>query len=198
MKEHLQAIITILALVNPAMCMAIYIDCVKNLSREEKERAALKAVSAIGIVLFIAAIAGVPILGAFGISLNAFKCAGGGILILIGLSMLKSTQSDTKSGAVSTRNEGSSLTSLILFAASPGTITGVITVAAAHEKRVLPLTAMVGVFITLVILLVAFLLAIRVSGVIGKVGLVKELVTSYMGVIVIAMGVQFIMNGTIG
>jgi multiple antibiotic resistance protein len=51
MKEHIQAIVTILALVNPVMCMAIFSGCVENVSMGEKEKEALKAVGAIGIVL---------------------------------------------------------------------------------------------------------------------------------------------------
>jgi len=81
MKEHIQAIVTILALVNPVMCMAIFSKCVENVSKGEKEKGALKAVGAIGMVLLVAAIARTAILGVFGISLGAFACAGGGILV---------------------------------------------------------------------------------------------------------------------
>ena len=75
---------------------------------------------------------------------------------------------------------------------------GVITIAAAHEKRFLPVTAIVGVLVTIVILGAALLMATRVVGVLRKVGLAKEMITSYMGVIVIAMGVQFAMKGLKG
>lgn len=198
MKEHIQAIVTILALVNPVMCMAIFSNCVENVSKEEKERGAFKALGAIGIVLFVAAIAGTAILGVFGISLNAFSCAGGGILVWIGANMLKAKPEDSHAGTAQTSKSSVSLAPLILFAASPGTIMGVITIAAAHEKRFLPLTAIVGVLVTLVILAVALLMATRVVGILRKVALAKEMITSYMGVIVIAMGVQFAMNGIKG
>ena len=198
MKEHIQSIVTILALVNPVMCMAIFSDCVENLSQREKTKLALKAITAIGVVLLIAAIAGTAILGVFGISLNAFSFAGGGILVWIGASMLKSTQFTADTSSPQTQKSDTSLTPLILFAASPGTITGVITIAAAHEQRLLPVTAIVGVLVTLAILIVALLIATRVAGALHKVGLIKEMTTSYMGVIVIAMGVQFAMTGIKG
>ena len=198
MKEHIQAIVTILALVNPVMCMAIFANCVENVSQGEKEKGALKAVAAVGIVLLVAAIAGTAILDVFGISLNAFACAGGGILVWIGVGMVKSTRGVTGAGAAHVPNADASLAPLILFAASPGTIMGVITIAAAHEKRFLPVTAIVGVLVTIVILGAALLMATRVVGVLRKVGLVKEMITSYMGVIVIAMGVQFAMRGLKG
>ena len=199
MKEHIQAIVTILALVNPVMCMALFSDCMGNAANKtEKEKNALKAVGTIGIVLLIAAIAGTVILQIFGISMNAFSFAGGGILVWIGMNMLKSTQEYSNAGAVHVSKSSTSLAPLILFAASPGTITGVITIAAAHAKRFLPVTAIVGVIVTLVVLVVALLVATRLVGVLRKVGLVKEMITSYMGVIVIAMGVQFAMTGIKG
>jgi small neutral amino acid transporter SnatA (MarC family) len=73
---------------------------------------------------------GTAILGVFGISLNAFICAGGGILAWIGVSMLKSAQKDSNAGSSQVSKSKLSLAPLILFAASPGTITGVITIAA--------------------------------------------------------------------
>ena len=198
MKEHIQAIVTILALVNPVMCMAIFSNCVENVTKGEKERMAFKAVGAIGIVLLIAAIAGTAILGVFGISLNAFACAGGGILVWIGAGMLTSKQEASHADTAQISKSRSSLGPLILFAASPGTIMGVITIAASHGKRLLPVTAIVGVLVTLAVLTVALLMATRVVGILRKVALVKEMITSYMGVIVIAMGVQFAMNGIKG
>ncbi|MGD8589881.1 MAG: MarC family protein [Chromatiales bacterium] len=199
MKEHIQAIVTILALVNPVMCMAIFSENVGDVSQRDKEKRALQAIAAIGVVLLIAAIAGTAILGVFGISLNAFSFAGGGILVWIGASMLKPTgvDSDAK-GSAQTPQSDTALAPLILFAASPGTITGVITIAAAHEQRLLPVTAIVGVLVTLVILTLALLTATRVAGALHKVGLAKEMITSYMGVIVIAMGAQFAMTGIKG
>ena len=198
MKEHIQAIVTIFALVNPVMCMAIFSDCVENVSKREKEKFALRAVGAIGIVLLIAAIAGTAILNLFGISLNAFACAGGGILVWIGAGMLTSKKENSNTDTANNSTSTTSLAPLILFAASPGTIMGVITIAASHEKRFLPVTAIVGVLVTLAVLSVALLMATRVVGLLRRVALVKEMITSYMGVIVIAMGVQFAMNGMKG
>jgi undecaprenyl pyrophosphate phosphatase UppP len=48
--------------------------------------------------------------------------------------------------------ERRSFTPLILFAASPGTITGVITLAVAHAKLALPVTALVAVVVAAVVM----------------------------------------------
>ena len=195
MKEHIQAVVTILALVNPVMCAEIFSDCVGNIPRKGKVKEAIKAVTSIGIILLIAAIAGTSILKAFGVSLDAFSCAGGGILVWIGASMLRSAQSKPKTGSTEPTVSSTSLTPVILFAASPGTITGVITVAASHDKRFLPITAIIGVAATLVVLALLLFISIRFSKGQRKPTMAKKMITSYMGVIVIAMGVQFSLAG---
>jgi multiple antibiotic resistance protein len=195
MKEHIQAIVTILALVNPVVCAQMFSDCVHDLSTQEKIKQAIKACSGIGIILLVAAVAGTTILKAFGVSLDAFACAGGGILIWLGIGMLKSAQHNSKASASEPSSVSTSLIPLILFAASPGIITGVITIAAAHKHHLFPVTAIVGVIVTLLVLIALFMISIRVFKGPRKQSFGNEMVTSYMGVIVIAMGVQFALSG---
>jgi len=95
-KEHIQAVVTILALVNPVMCAEIFLDCVGDIPRQGKEKEAIKAVTIVGIILLITAIAGISILNVLSVSLDAFSCAGGGILIWIGASMLRLDQHKPK------------------------------------------------------------------------------------------------------
>ena len=78
--------------------------------------------------------------------------AGGGVLAWMGFSMLKgrSAAGDSKSKR--------SLTPLILFAASPGTITGVITVSVAHSRMTLPFTSLIAIAVATGITWLAMLL----------------------------------------
>ena len=83
---------------------------------------------------------------------------------------------------------------MILFAASPGTITGVITLAVAHAKLALPVTALVAVVVAAVVMWLVMVLVAhggsRASG-----GLLHDTATRFMGLIVVAMGVQFALTG---
>ena len=83
---------------------------------------------------------------------------------------------------------------MILFAASPGTIPGVITLAVAHTKLALPVTALVAVAVA--VTWVAMLAMARGgTGASGTGNLLHDMVTRFMGLIVIAMGVQFALTG---
>jgi multiple antibiotic resistance protein len=83
---------------------------------------------------------------------------------------------------------------LILFAASPGTITGVITLAVSHSQHTLPVTALVSVAATVAITWAVLLLSARTSEK-RKQGLMHDVSSRFMGLIVLAMGVQFALSG---
>ena len=85
---------------------------------------------------------------------------------------------------------------MILFAASPGTITGVITLAVAHAKLALPVTALVAVAVAMAVMWVVMLLVTH-GGARAKDagGLLHDMVTRFMGLILLAMGVQFALTG---
>ena len=88
MQGFLQAIITLTALINPAMCVAIFLNGVSSLSQKQRVLNAFKAAVIIWIVLSLYAVLGAKILSLFGVSVAAFSFAGGGILCVIGVKML--------------------------------------------------------------------------------------------------------------
>jgi multiple antibiotic resistance protein len=193
MDEQLQAIATVLSLVNPAICAAMFSSAEMGRDTKAKVADGIKASIAILVILCLAALFGAKVLDAFGISLDAFKVAGGGVLAWMGFAMLSSS-SDSKNPEAKTDDKNASLTPLIMFAASPGTITGVITLAVAHSKFDLPITTLIAIAVTVA---VTFLVMLALSYVGGKNqgGFARNMVTRFMGLIVIAMGVQFALEG---
>ena len=120
--------------------------------------------------------------------------AGGGVLAWMGFSMLKGETPLTGSSATPP-NPTSSLTPLILFAASPGTITGVITISAAHTRLRLPITALVAIGVAAVTTWVVMVFAARILGNRQGGGFLQDTTSRLMGLIVLAMGVQFALTG---
>jgi multiple antibiotic resistance protein len=193
MEQHLQAIVTVLSLVNPLICGAMFAQIEAGRPRATRLADATKAVLAVLVILVVAALAGARVLQVFGVSLDAFSIAGGGVLTWIGFSMLRGNSAQTQDPSNGATGESRSLAPLILFAASPGTITGVITIAVAHAKLALPVTALVAVLVAAVVMWVVMVLeADRPRG--GG-GLLHDMVTRFMGLIVVAMGVQFALTG---
>jgi multiple antibiotic resistance protein len=194
MSEYLQAIATVLSLVNPAICGAIFSKIETGRSSGARTADALKAMIATLVILSVAALFGAKVLETFGVSLDAFSVAGGFVLAWMGFAMLKGDSPGSGGSAKDHSSDGASLTPLILFAASPGTMTGVITLSVAHSKTDIPVTALVAIGVTVAITFCAILILSSFSGK-NQGGIVREAVTSFMGLIVIAMGVQFALTG---
>ena len=155
-----------------------------------------KAALAVLVILVLAALFGQRLLSVFGVSLDAFMVARGGVLAWIGFGMLRGTPTGSQEPADGAANENRSLTPLILFAASPGTITGVITLAVAHDRQTIPVTALTAVVVGTLVMLLVIALAVRFGERSrGGSGFVRDTVTRFMGLIVIAMGVQFALTG---
>ena len=193
MKEQLQAIVTVLSLVNPAICGAMFAQIEENRSRGQQVADATKAVLATTVILTVSALIGTQLLHLFGVSLDAFMVAGGGVLAWMGFSML-SGQVTSPMSASAPSNSGASLAPLVLFAASPGTITGVITLSAAHTGLELPVTALVAIAVAGLLTWLVLLLVSRAAKA-SEGGSACDMITRFMGLIVLSMGVQFALTG---
>src|SRR6476469_4122607 len=196
MQQHLQAIVTVLSLVNPLICGAMFAQIEAGQTSAARLADATKAALAVLVILVIAALAGARVLKIFGVSLDAFSIAGGGVLTWIGFTMLRGNSPQAKDPSKDGIVEKRSLTPLILFAASPGTITGVITLAVAHAKLALPVTALVAVAVAVAVMWVVMVLMVRGGPrASGGGNLLHDMVTRFMGLIVLAMGVRFGLTG---
>jgi multiple antibiotic resistance protein len=194
MEQHLQAVVTVLSLVNPLICGVMFAQIEAGRTRAIRITDATKVALAVLIILLVAALAGARVLQIFGVSLDAFSIAGGGVLTWIGFSMLRGNSPQARDPSKDGAAEKRSLTPVILFAASPGTITGVITLAVAHARLALPVTALVAVAVA--VMWVAMLLMARGGPRASGAGnLLHDMVTRFMGLIVLAMGVQFALTG---
>src|SRR5262249_39723139 len=128
----------------------------------------------------------------FGISLDVFRIVGGLIIAYMGLDMLRGHQ---KVGQASPMDDDTaaqnSLGPLIMFAAGPGTITAVVTLAAVHTPDGLPVTAIVAAVIGAAVTVAGFLLAFG-----GESRLCRNnqaLVTRFMGLILASLGMQVVL-----
>ena len=88
MNHQLQAIVTLLALINPLVCATMFMQIEAGQAKSVQIRTALQSAVAVGVILSLAALLGTKLLHAFGISLDAFSVAGGGVLAWIGFSMI--------------------------------------------------------------------------------------------------------------
>src|SRR5262249_7378826 len=190
----LQAIVTVLAVINPVVCGSIFLTLTPRLAPQQRRRAAVRVALSILVILVGSALIGLKVLSGFGISLDVFRVVGGTIIAYMGFDMLRGRQTV---GQESPEDDDlvapNSFAPLIMFAAGPGTITTVVTMAAVHTPYGLPITAIVAAVIGAGVTLLVLLLAIATGSHFGR-G-TQAMITRFMGLIVASMGMQFVLTG---
>jgi len=194
LHQVLQAIVTVLAVINPVVCGSLFLTLTPNLTAPERRREAAKVALNILIILMGSALVGLKVLSIFGISLDVFRVVGGMIIAYMGFDMLRGShtvaQAPPENGDTSIQG---SLVPLLMFAAGPGTITAVVTLAAVHTPDGLPITAITAAVVGAGVTFVALILAVRLGPRLGR-G-TQATITRFMGLIVASMGMQFVLVG---
>jgi multiple antibiotic resistance protein len=186
--------VTVLAVINPVVCGSIFLTLTPKLAVAQRRRAAVKVALSILIILLTSALIGLKVLSIFNISLDVFRIVGGMIIAYMGFDMLSGRHSVGQAPPSDDDADATgSLAPLIMFAAGPGTITAVVTLAAVHTPDGFPVTAIAAALIGAAVTFAALLLAIGLGSRLGK--STQAMVTRFMGLIVASMGMQFVLTG---
>ena len=90
--QMVQAIVTVLAVINPVVCGSIFLTLTPQLAPAQRRSAAVRVALSILIILVASALIGLKVLGVFGISLDVFRIVGGMIIAYMGFDMLRGRQ----------------------------------------------------------------------------------------------------------
>ena len=192
------------AVVNPFGNLPIFVSFTSDDEKRVQGFLALFFAVWISVMLLLFLFTGEDVLRFFGIGLPAFRIAGGILLLLTGLSMIRG-QATEKVDKVAAQTDGSPLETAerrfrdvliplgVPMFVGPGSITTVILYAGKAEGRAETL----GLAVVILILAAgtgAVLLAGRwVHKVLGNTGL--DIATRILGLFLAAMGVQFMIDG---
>ena len=194
LHQVLQEIVTVLAVINPVVCGSLFLTLTPNLTAPERRREAAKIALNILIILMASALVGIKVLSIFGISLDVFRVVGEMIIAYMGFDMLRGSHTVARappdSGDAGVQG---SLVPLLMFAAGPGTITAVVTLAAVHTPDGLPMTAIIAAVVGAGVTFSALIVAVQLGSRLGR-G-TQATVTRFMGLIVASMGMQFVLVG---
>tara|TARA_B110000116_G_C16540221_1_gene448318 strand:+ start:109 stop:741 length:633 start_codon:yes stop_codon:yes gene_type:complete len=194
----LLSITSLLTLINPIGIIPTYIGLVSDYNPEAQKQVTYKAVLCAFIVLMIFSIMGTLIFNFFNITIDAFKIVGGILFMRIGLNMVESKVSRTKSTPkeekeAETKDEIAYSPLGVPLIAGPGAITSVMIlsnqVGSFNEKVLFILSIMICMIVTYIILMMGN----KVSKKIGTTGI--RIIQRLMGIILMVIAVQFIIDG---
>lgn len=197
--------ITTFALLNPLGVLPIFIGLTARENRGVQRLVALFVSLTVLALLLVFLFVGESILQFLGISMDAFRIAGGILLLLMGLKIVAGDAGDSGSqlsdaaAGVNELKEAETVFQKIVIPMAmpllvgPGVIANVILYAARDKQDHDGGELVLGTFLVSVVVFAIFLAGRWLKAVMGPIGL--NILMRVMGLMVAAMGVQFMVTG---
>jgi MarC family membrane protein len=189
---------SLLFIVDPIAVIPTYLVITSGETREQRARTARRACIAAAFLLAAFALGGQVIFKLFGITLPAFRIAGGLILWLVAMDMLRgqrTTQESAPEISEGTEKEDVAITPLAVpMLAGPGAISTVMVLAAQAESPVQTAAVYAAILLTAVASWVSLIVGERLLMRMGQTGI--RVMTRIMGLLLAAIAVQFVITGT--
>jgi multiple antibiotic resistance protein len=188
---------SILFLVDPIAVVPTFLAITQGESVERRRATARRACMAAAILLIVFAAGGNLIFRAFGITLPAFRIAGGAILWLVAMDMLRGERPTQESEAEideGRRKEDVALTPLAIpLLAGPGAISTVMVLSGQARTPARAAVVYASIVVTLLISWIMLRVGDRVMSHFGQTGI--RVIMRIMGLLLAAVAVQFIVTG---
>ena len=194
----LLAFSAIFFVVDPFAVVPVFVTMTEGDTSAKRARTALKACLLCAGVLTFFALGGGIIFKLLGITLAAFKMAGGGVLMLTALDMIRSKTSTTRTSPGEIE-EAAAMPDIAIvplgmpLLAGPGSIAAVMVLAGKSTRWWELAPIIFSIVITAAITYVLLRAATRVDRFMGRTG--RAILERTMGLLLAAVAVQFIVDG---
>jgi len=191
--------VTLLVVIDPPGCAPIFASLTRDAPEGHRRAMAIRSTLVAGGILLFFALLGEALLKHLGISLAAFRIAGGIMLFLIALEMVfeKRTQRrETRAQEVNADPEHDDISVFpmaIPMIAGPGSIASIMLLMARSEGLQRSLVVLGALAATLVLTLLSLLAAGPLMRLMGHKA--EAMLTRLLGVILAALAAQFVIDG---
>jgi multiple antibiotic resistance protein len=198
--DHIfNAFVTILVTIDPPGLAPLFLALTGGMNRSERQQVAIRS-SVIGFgVLALFALAGAAILSVFGITLPAFRVAGGLLLFYIAFEMIFERRQERKEKSADTAVTKDHIRNIAAFPlaipliAGPGAISATVLLSGTFAGATGHLVLVAIIAACIVLTWLTFVAAERIDGFLGETG--RSILTRLLGVILAALAVQFVADG---
>ena len=195
----INALTTLLVTLDPPGLAPIFLSLTVGLSRQQRFQVATRGSLIAFFILAAFALFGDGILGLLGISIGAFRIAGGMLLFWIAFEMIFEKRQERKEKAGETAITKDHLHNIAVFplalplVAGPGAISATILLGSSFPSALERVQLIVVIAASMAILFLALVIAERIDRFLGVTG--RAILTRLLGVILAALAVQFVVDG---
>lgn len=194
-----KAFLTLFVIVDPIGLVPLFISLVEGRSLEEQARIARRAIFVSAAILSTFALSGAVVLRYLDISIEAFQVTAGILLFKIGIDMVfahRERETKEEEQEAHMRQDVSIFPLAIPLIAGPGTLASMLILIQEAESHVLgEVIVLTDAAIVLLIAYGLLMLAKYLAQWLGQTGV--NVVTRILGVLLAALAVQYIADGTI-
>ena len=193
---YVTTFVTLFVIIDPIGTTPLFVALTQGSSAQERRKIGTRAICIGFGLLTLFAFLGEQVLGFAGISMSAFRIAGGILLFLTALQMLFEKRNKRREDQASEQPaEDPSVFPLATpLIAGPGSITTVILLTGDANGDLFATFAILGmVLLVLVSLFILFLSAGLLERVLGQTGI--NVITRLLGMLLAALAVQFVLDG---
>ena len=201
--HFLAAFATLFVVIDPPGCAPIFAGLTAGAGRAQRRQMAVKSTVIAALILLLFALLGEPVLKTLGISLDAFRIAGGVMLALIALEMVFEKRTQRRSERASrVRETPGPVEDISVFPmatpmiAGPGSIASAMLLMSKSHGFAEHLTVVAALGAVLLLMLASLLAAGALMRLVGE--SVEGVITRILGVLLAALAVQFIIDGLRG
>jgi multiple antibiotic resistance protein len=189
---------SIFSIVDPFTAVPVFLALVGAQPHKSQARTALRASATCFVVLSVFGVAGSFIFHFFGITLPAFKIAGGIILFGVGFEMMRAKRSDTRATneeaiEAETKEDVGLIPLGLPLLSGPGSIATVMVLVGKAQDVPHKIVLLGAVTLVSLIAFVTLRSASMVSRVLGQTGI--NVIGRVMGLILAAVAMQFVLDG---
>ncbi len=188
------AFITLFVIIDPVGLAPLFVALTKGEDAARRRGIAIRATVIAGGLLVLFGLFGEAVLGFAGISMPAFRIAGGILLFLTALDMLFERRTKRRKGQANSENDPSVFPLATPLIAGPGSIATIIllTGQAGNDWAAVG-TIMLVLLAVLLLVMLFFLSANLLERVLGDTG--TNVVSRLLGMLLAALSVQFVIDG---
>lgn len=194
---YITAFVTLFVVIDPIGLTPVFIALTPGMGAAARRRIGFRAIVIAAILMMIFGLAGDAILHAIGISIPAFRIAGGLLLFLTALDMLFERRTERREGQADDSAHDPSVFPLAMpLLAGPGALAAMILLTGQDAGVVHMLLINLMMLAVLAIAMVLFHLATPLAHALGRTG--TMVVTRLLGMLLAALSVQFVIDGLKG